>query len=183
MKKWILLLLFSSSAAMADINIKADISPDIVRPGDPLEYEVTIVASGKDSADDVAIPKFPGFQELGQSPSTSHVVSFVNGHMQSQTTKRIVVSLQAEKEGTFTIPATTVTSGGKTYRSEPITVKVDRKAMPQAQPRGGGPTTDPFDDPFSQDEDMARAHQMAQHGDQSPLVQSHGHPHLPRRVP
>jgi hypothetical protein len=68
---------------------------------------VTIVASGKDSADDVAIPKFPGFQELGQSPSTSHVVSFVNGHMQSQTTKRIVVSLQAEKEGTFTIPATT----------------------------------------------------------------------------
>lgn len=74
-------------------------------------------------------PSIPSGLRLASGPSTEQSMGFVNGRMFSQTSWRFEV--EAQKAGTYTIGAATVTVNGQTLSSAPLTIKV-REARPSA---------------------------------------------------
>lgn len=70
-------------------------------------------------------PSFNGFQ--AQGPSTSQSISYINGRSSSQ--QSYSYYLLTNKPGTYKIgSATVITKDGKSFKSEPITVKVVEKS-------------------------------------------------------
>lgn len=128
----VLLILAASFLYGADSSIAADVSSPVVGVGEPFTLSVTVR-----NADGAPIlPELPNFDNAGTSVSQN--VEIVNGRM----SQSLVYSytLIAKMEGTFTIPEITLTSGGKTYRSQPITLTVSKDAP--AKPK----QKDPFEE-------------------------------------
>lgn len=118
MKKIILGLLFlttvlSLNAQDFEISMNA---PSAVQTGSPFRLEVSVNAQNAD----LPQPDLKNFQVLGRSSSSS--MSFVNGDMSVK--RSIIYTLIAEKAGTFTVPAVTVSYKGKNYTSNTLSITV-----------------------------------------------------------
>ncbi|MBQ5452525.1 MAG: protein BatD [Bacteroidales bacterium] len=118
MKKIILGLLFlttvlSLNAQDFEISMNA---PSAVQTGSPFRLEVSVNAQNAD----LPQPDLKNFQVLGRSSSSS--MSFVNGDMSVK--RSIIYTLIAEKAGTFTVPAVTVSYKGKNYTSNSLSITV-----------------------------------------------------------
>lgn len=102
-------------------------------------------------------PAVAGCKLLSPRPgvSTMQSVEIINGHQTSSTTEDYTYTYRAEKEGTYTIPAASIQSNGKTYQSKQAQFKVlppDRNAArQQAQGGGFGYPAPTIDNPSSQD--------------------------------
>ena len=128
MKKIILGLLFlttvlSLNAQDFEISMNA---PSAVQTGSPFRLEVSVNAQNAD----LPQPDLKNFQVLGRSSSSS--MSFVNGDMSVK--RSIIYTLIAEKAGTFTVPAVTVSYKGKNYTSNTLSITVSGDDVQQ----GGG---------------------------------------------
>ena len=128
MKKIILGLLFlttvlSLNAQDFEISMNA---PSAVQTGSPFRLEVSVNAQNAD----LPQPDLKNFQVLGRSTSSS--MSFVNGDMSVK--RSIIYTLIAEKAGTFTVPAVTVSYKGKNYTSNSLSITVSGDDVQQ----GGG---------------------------------------------
>lgn len=128
MKKIILGLLFlttvlSLNAQDFEISMNA---PSAVQTGSPFRLEVSVNAQNAD----LPQPDLKNFQVLGRSSSSS--MSFVNGDMSVK--RSIIYTLIAEKAGTFTVPAVTVSYKGKNYTSNSLSITVSGDDVQQ----GGG---------------------------------------------
>lgn len=107
--------------AWAEVTFRAT-APQAVAVGNQfrVEYSVTARASGiKADLED------KGFEVLyGPSTSSSSSTSIVNGQVSTEVRTTFTYVLQAQKEGTFTLPAATVSVDGKTLSSNAVTIKV-----------------------------------------------------------
>lgn len=129
MKKILLSLLFLTavlSLKAQDFEITLN-APTQVQSGSPFRLEVSVNAQNAD----LPQPDLKNFQVLGRSTSSS--MSFVNGDMSVK--RSIIYTLIAEKTGTFTIPAVTVSYKGKNYNSNSLTINVSGSDVQQ---QGGG---------------------------------------------
>ncbi|MCR4560287.1 MAG: BatD family protein [Bacteroidales bacterium] len=129
MKKILLSLLFLTavlSLKAQDFEITLN-APTQVQAGSPFRLEVSVNAQNAD----LPQPDLKNFQVLGRSTSSS--MSFVNGDMSVK--RSIIYTLIAEKTGTFTIPAVTVSYKGKNYNSNSLTINVSGSDVQQ---QGGG---------------------------------------------
>ena len=81
-------------------------------------------------------PAIKDFSILGgPSQSSSTNMQIINGQVSRSVEYSFTYLLQATNEGTFTIPPAAVTVDGKTYQSNPVTIKVI-KGSQQAAPGG-----------------------------------------------
>ncbi len=96
--------------------------PDMVEVGERFRVEFSHSLS---DASDPEWPSFAGFEvQYGPSVSRSSSVQIINGNMTSSSSITYSFILLATKAGTFTINPATTTSDGKTYRTQPLRIRV-----------------------------------------------------------
>lgn len=149
MKKFgysVLLFFFTwvSVAVGQDVDFKVSVR-DVVAVGDQfrLIYSVNGQATGFRS------PAIKDFTVLaGPSQSTSTSMQIINNQVSRSVEYTFTYILQATTEGTFTIPPASVNVDGKTYQSNPATIRVVKGNAPapqqqqQQQQQQGGDITD-----------------------------------------
>ena len=107
--------------AWAQVRVTVQAPSDVVE-GD--RFRVSYVVNTQD-VDNFNVDKWEGLVELfGPSQSRSSSFSMVNGKTTSSSTITFTYTVTTEKAGTFHIPAATVVSGGKTYKSNSPTINV-----------------------------------------------------------
>ncbi len=107
------------------VEFEATVDRTVIPLDGQLAYTLTI--RGTRDAQPI-LPEIDGFEVLGRSESTQF--SLVNNR--TEVIKSVGHTLIPLRVGEFTIPAAKLVTGGKTYYSMPITVKVveDRAAVP-----------------------------------------------------
>jgi len=121
-----------AAAAAQDVSVRAYLNPGAT-VGAGRQFVLNVEVTGSQSVSrQPDIPDLSAFaQFLGSSQQSS--IRMVNGA--TSITLTIQYRFQALEEGTFTIPAFDVAVGGRTFRTEPLSVTV----APTAQaPSGGG---------------------------------------------
>lgn len=125
------LLIAAPASAADDLKVTARAEPDHLPPGEAFRLIVTVEGEGIQSLPEPKVPRLKNFEIVGQS--TSQQVSIVNLSMKVM--KNTVYQVIAPKEGTFTIPPIELSAKGKTYKTEPLTIKVDPQAPVPKGPR------------------------------------------------
>ncbi|MFQ6130734.1 MAG: BatD family protein [Armatimonadota bacterium] len=135
-------LLLVGRAAVAQVEISARVDRQEVTTDEQVELVVSVSGQGLSGIS----PSLPALADFAiASSSTSHSVQIVNGRM--STSVEYHYWLQPKKTGTLTIGPVTVESGGRTYKTDPITVKVT-----QGTGRAPGrPSIPPLPSPFDQE--------------------------------
>lgn len=117
-------------------------APDVVVKGDNFRLEYTVNTT---KVKDLRIASnIKGFEILaGPYRSQSSSVSIINGKRTSSSSVTFTYTLSAMEEGTFTIPAATISANGEKMISNALTIKVlppdqDAPASSQSQGRRGG---------------------------------------------
>lgn len=146
MKRYLILfcMLVGISALWAD-NVRFSVDgPRQVIQGQQFQLEYTLYnASGKD----LKLPEFTGCKVLYQGTSSGTSVSVVNGKVDRQTTETHVITLRAEKEGSYTFAPATISVDGRTFSTNTwkLTVLPPDKAgasSGRSSSRGGGQESD-----------------------------------------
>lgn len=117
----ILLLLTFTATLYAGVNVTLEAPRQVVLGQ---RFYVKYIIDTQD-VEDYTRPQFEGLEVLyGPSVSRASQMSFVNGHSSSSSTLTLTYTVMATQEGTFTIPAMTVVSGGNKYSSQKGSIKV-----------------------------------------------------------
>lgn len=135
---WILLFLGLGLNAQVKFTASA---PSAVAKGD--QFRLVYTLRGGDG-ENINVPSsIKGFDILyGPAMSSSSSTQIINGNVTTDSSESYIYTLTANAEGTFTIPAATITVKGKSYTSNSVQVKVlppDKNA--QTQQSGGGQTS------------------------------------------
>lgn len=138
-----LLSILISLNIFADEKVQFNASaPDVVIKGDNFRLEYTVNTT---KVKDLRIASnIKGFEILaGPYRSQSSSVSIINGKRTSSSSVTFTYTLSAMEEGTFTIPAATISANGEKMISNALTIKVlppdqDAPASSQSQGRRGG---------------------------------------------
>ena len=114
MKRYLILfctLVFATGVWAENVRFAVD-GPRQVIQGQQFQLEYTLYnASGKE----LKLPEFTGCKVLYQGTSSGTSVSVVNGNVNRQTTETHVITLRAEKEGSYTFAPATISADGRTY--------------------------------------------------------------------
>lgn len=111
-------------------------APSAVGVGD--QFGVSYTISGR--ADRIEPPKTTNLTRIGgPSTSTSHSVSFVNGHRESSSSTTYTYYYRADAEGTATLGEASCVVDGKRLTSNGVTIQVQKSSPRQQQ-------QDPWDD-------------------------------------
>ncbi len=120
-----ILLLVATLLAFVGVAIADEVSfevgvPRVVAVGEPFRVEFTLNAK----ASDFEAPSFEGFDVMA-GPMDSHgsSVQIINGKTTRTVSHTISYVVLCPAEGDYTIGEASVRSGGKTYRTQPVTVK------------------------------------------------------------
>ncbi len=116
-----LMLVFFSMTTNAQVSFKTS-APQAVEQGQQFRLSYILNKEGKD----LRLPEIKGFDVLfGPTVSSSFSQQIINGKTTSQeTTYTYTYILTAQKEGSYNIGAASINVDGKTYKSDPVTIKV-----------------------------------------------------------
>lgn len=122
----IFVFLCGLSVANAAPEVTASLSSQSIAVGESVDLEVTV--GGTTRAENPGVPQIDGLDYLGSGQSSQTV--FNNGNV----TQRVTFTHRfvGRKEGTFTIPAMTVTVGGESATTQPLTLTVKAGAPMKA---------------------------------------------------
>lgn len=110
----------------ADINVVATVSETTIYTGERVSLSVE-VSGNFNNVSRPELPEFEGFRLLSNNPSTSRSYSFVNGKTSSSYSYSYY--LIAQDQGSYTIPAISISIDGETFTTKPIDVEiVDRNS-------------------------------------------------------
>ncbi len=126
------------AAQAQDLQVTASVSADIVGAQDQFQLTVTVSGPGSDQAQEPRLPRFQGLR-IVQGPSLSTQFQWING--KSSSTRSFIYTLLPEKEGQFTIDPIEVMVGGKTYKTQALSVRVtsaSRGSAPQRRSAAPG---------------------------------------------
>ena len=129
MKRYIFFILLIlglyKSTVAEDVKIIAS-APSSVGTGQQFAVTFTVNAAGSD----FKAPSFKGFSVLsGPNQSSSSSMQIVNGNVTQSVSYAFTYYLQAGTEGSFTVTPARITVNGKTYESNPLTIKVVKSAQ------------------------------------------------------
>lgn len=142
MKRYLILffaLVFAAGLWADNVRFAVD-GPRQVIQGQQFQLEYTLYnTSGKD----LKLPEFKGCKVLYQGTSSGTSVSVVNGKVDRQTTETHVITLRAEKEGSYTFAPATISADGRTLSTNTwkLTVLPPDKASASSG-RSGGQSSD-----------------------------------------
>ncbi len=113
--------------------VKAQVQVSVEAPSQVLEghsFRVSYVVNTQD-VNDYSIGDFDGFRVVyGPATSQSFSTSIINGKTTQNSSITFTYTLSANQVGDFTLPAMTVVSGGKKYKSETAMVQVIKDVEP-----------------------------------------------------
>ena len=116
------LLIATLASAMADEVTFTASAPSAVVMGETFRLQYTV---NTHSAKGFRVCNIEDFDILsGPNQSSSSSTSIINGVRTSSKTLTFTCILRPKREGTFTIPAATITADGKPMASKELTVKV-----------------------------------------------------------
>lgn len=119
----IALLTCAAPAAAAEVQLK--ISSRETQVGVPVTLQVVI--EGTDDGSPPSLPAIPNLKVRdGGGPARHSQMTIVNGVMRSNITLTYEYELTPTREGRFTIPSFEVTAGGKTHKTQPISLVVSK---------------------------------------------------------
>lgn len=142
MKRYLILffaLVFAAGLWADNVRFAVD-GPRQVIQGQQFQLEYTLYnTSGKN----LKLPEFKGCKVLYQGTSSGTSVSVVNGKVDRQTTETHVITLRAEKEGSYTFAPATISADGRTLSTNTwkLTVLPPDKASASSG-RSGGQSSD-----------------------------------------
>lgn len=119
-----LMLPFAQTASAA--SARAELSSNQTRVGQPVELRLVFEGSGEIEINDNIDIASLGLSVLNQGTSQNY--SFHNGRQTNSTIHTVVI--RPEREGDITIPSLSVSIGGKSLRTNPVTLKVMGAARP-----------------------------------------------------
>jgi hypothetical protein len=126
-------LLILTSAVAQEVQFTGN-ARQIVGVGETFNLIYTVNAQ----ATNFSGPSVTGFDVLsGPFSSTSSSIRAVNGRTSMSIASTFTYILRANREGTFEIPAATVTANNKQYRSNVVVIKVVKNAGGQGSSQGG----------------------------------------------
>jgi hypothetical protein len=131
MKRYLVLLLLSFNALMAQVQFEARVSKNTLGLNERLRIDFVMNVDG----DNFAQPSFEGFRVVG-GPSQQISQSWVNGRSSFQKIYSYV--LQPEQKGNLTIKQAAIEYNGQVYKTSPVKIVVTN-AVPQER--------DPYDRP------------------------------------
>jgi hypothetical protein len=126
----ILALCFYGITQAADSTFTAGVDKNTVALDDTIQFTLK-VAGQSGSVPKPELPKFTNLRVVSQGQSSNF--SFVNGQMSSSVS--FAYTLQPEKTGPAHIGAASLTIGGKTYTTEPVSITVTKAEGKKAQPQ------------------------------------------------
>lgn len=134
----LLLVLFSSGLFSQEVEFTGAVKP-IVAVGETFNLTYTLNAQGVNFRG----PRISGFTVLtGPNTSTTSSIRSINGRTSMTITYTYSYILQATREGTFTVPAASVTVDGKVFQSNTLSIEVQAGGTSSQQqgqaPTGGG---------------------------------------------
>lgn len=101
------------------------------------QFRLQFVVNTQDISD-FSFPELTDFSvDYGPSRSSQSSFSIVNGKTTQSSSVTFTYTLSAIKKGSFTIPAATVVSGGKQYKSNTVSIKVVEGDPTASSNRGG----------------------------------------------
>ncbi len=115
-----------------DVQVSATTSTDTV--GAQEQFQLTIVVSGRD-ADNAEPPRLPplkGFSVVA-GPSVNSQFQWINGRTSSS--RSYIYILLPEKEGNYTIDPAEVKVGNRTFKTQPLNVRVTNASPQASRPR------------------------------------------------
>ncbi len=140
MKKFfsvILTFLFATSFIWAQVSFKASVQGgNTVEAGSRFQVEYELSATCDNFECDLSDCGVRAIS--GPFPSTFMSRSVVNGKSVVSNTTTYTYVMVADKEGTYTLPAAKATSGGKTYTSNTVSLKVLAPDPAKKQAKNGG---------------------------------------------
>jgi hypothetical protein len=115
-----------------DVQVSATTSTDTV--GVQEQFQLTVTVSGRDAGDAEAprLPGLKGFQVVA-GPNVSSQFQWINGRTSSS--KSFIYILLPEKEGQFTIDPVEVRVGNRSFKTQPINIRVTASSQPANRPR------------------------------------------------
>ena len=121
------------SAASDEVTVKAYVDRTVIGLNQQFSLNVELSGERIDSAIRPQLPPMEAFSAY-QGSGSSERYQIVNGKMSSS--KTFTYYFYTTKTGKFTIGPVTVVSGGKTYKSDPITIGIQKVAAQQPRPGG-----------------------------------------------
>ena len=98
--------------AAQGVSLRAS-APSMVEVGEKFRVQYSV---NTQNVSDFTYPSFTGFVVVyGPSTSSSSSIQIINGQMSQSSSYTYTFTMYAEHEGTFTIPAASIQSDGKTY--------------------------------------------------------------------
>lgn len=126
----LLLILFSTAPAFAEISIKAEVDKTSISTDETLTYKL-IITSTDNQAPEPEVPKFTGFNVISQAQSST----FSYLKTGPKTVLVFAFILAPLEAGKFKIEPSVIKLKGKTYSADSFEIEVTQgKAKPQAQP-------------------------------------------------
>ena len=128
----LLTVVFPADVLGQDVQVSATTSTDTV--GVQEQFQLTVTVSGRDAGDSEAprLPGLKGFQVVA-GPNVSSQFQWINGRTSSS--KSFIYILLPEKEGQFTIDPVEVKFGNRSFKTQPINVRVIASSQPANRPR------------------------------------------------
>ena len=118
---FLVFLLLSVTQLYAQVTVKLQ-APNQTEVGQRIRISYVV---NTNDVDDIKIGDFQGFNVLyGPSTSSQSSISMINGKTTHNSSMTFTYTVVAMEEGTFEIPAATVTVGGKTYKSGTSNIEV-----------------------------------------------------------
>ena len=118
---FLVFLLLSVTQLYAQVTVKLQ-APNQTEVGQRIRISYVV---NTNDVDDIKIGDFQGFNVLyGPSTSSQSSISMINGKTTHNSSMTFTYTVVAMEEGTFEIPAATVTVSGKTYKSGTSNIEV-----------------------------------------------------------
>ncbi len=133
---WLVLTLIHIAGFAQGVNLKA-IVKNQVSVGEQFQLVFELNAEGENFRG----PQFTDWRVLtGPMSSTNSSIQIINGQMNRSFTQSYTYVLMAKAEGSFTIDVASVTVDGKSYKSDPVNIKVTKS---NTSPQGNSNDSEP----------------------------------------
>ncbi len=144
------------------VTFKASVTPDVVEVGAPARVQYTLDSN---DGENLKVGDFKDLEVVGGPyTSSSSSISIINGSAKSQHTKSFSYTIVANKEGVYTIPQATITSGGQHLTSNAPQLRVVKQ--------NGGNARSATSSSSRHEEDAIKSDGMAQLTSQNVFVRA-----------
>src|SRR5688572_1577654 len=131
------LLAFQLHALAQEPQVTATVDSATIGLNDSLQLTIRVTGRDSTSAELPYPPRILGFRRAA-GPSVSTQFQWINGR--TSNTKSFTYTFLPEKEGEFTVDPVDVSVGGKTHKTQPISIRVTARSTRSApQSRSSGP--------------------------------------------